>query len=201
MSSSRAKKEPLYLVRNSVIHGRGLYARKFIEKDTWIVQYVGEKVDKDESDRRANALLESAKETGGAKVYMFILNDKWDIDGDVEWNDARLANHSCDPNVEAQTWEEKEIWFVALRDIEAGEELTFNYGFDLEHWEEHPCRCGTKRCIGYIAAEEYWPTLKRKIAGKKAAETRKRKVAGKKATESRKRKMASSATALAQASE
>lgn len=176
MPSSRAKKkEPLYLVRNSAIHGRGLYARKRIEKDTWIVQYLGEKVDKDESDRRANVLLEEASKTGGAKVYMFILNDQWDIDGDVEWNDARLMNHSCDPNVEAQTWEEKEIWFVALRDIEAGEELTFNYGFDLDHWSEHPCLCGTSKCVGYIAAEEYWPTLRRKIAGTKAAATRKKK--------------------------
>nr|WP_172683414.1 SET domain-containing protein-lysine N-methyltransferase [Verrucomicrobium spinosum] len=86
-----------YVVRNSQIHGRGLYARKAIPKDTWIVEYVGERVDKDESDRRANALLDEAKESGGARVYMFILNDEWDIDGNVSWNTARLMNTPVSP--------------------------------------------------------------------------------------------------------
>ena len=49
---------------------------------------------------------------------------------------------------------------TAMRDIRKGEELTFNYGFDLENWSEHPCRCGTDRCIGFIAGEEYWGELK-----------------------------------------
>lgn len=162
-----------YVVRNSQIHGRGLYARKDIPKDTWIVEYVGERVDKDESDRRANALLDSAKESGGARVYMFILNDEWDIDGNVSWNTARLMNHSCEPNVEAQTWDEQEIWFVALHDIKKGEELTFNYGFDLECWEDHPCLCGKASCVGYIAGDDYWPALKKKVAAKKAREEKK----------------------------
>ena len=157
-----------YLVRDSGIHGRGLYAKKKIPKDTWIVQYTGRKVSKEESDRLANELLEKAKGNGGARVYMFILNDEWDIDGNVPSNTARLMNHSCDPNVEAQTWEEKEIWFVAMRDIGKDEELTFNYGFDLESWEDHPCLCGSEKCAGFIAGEDYWPALKRKISAKKA---------------------------------
>ncbi len=167
-------KDKLHLVRNSKIHGRGLYARKDIPKDTWILQYVGTKIDKDESDRRANDLLEKAKIDGGAKVYMFILNDKWDIDGNVSWNPARLMNHSCDPNVEAQTWKEKEIWFIALKDIKKGDELTFNYGFDLSCWLDHPCLCGSPNCVGYIASEEYWPSLKRKVAAKNAWAKRKK---------------------------
>lgn len=171
--------EKLYVIRNSRIHGRGLYARRDIAKDTWIVQYVGEHISKEESDKRANALLDKTKENGGAKVYMFILNDEWDIDGHVSWNPARLINHSCEPNVEAQTWQDKEIWFIALKDIKKGEELTFNYGFELETWDEHPCLCGKPSCVGYIVAEEYWPKLKRKIARKKAAAAK--KTAGKKA--------------------
>lgn len=166
------KKDALYTIRDSSIHGRGLYASRDIPKDTWILQYLGEHVDKEESDRRANALLAKAKKTGGAKVYIFILNDFLDIDGDVEYNDARLMNHSCTPNVEAQTWQEEEIWFVSLRDIKKGEELFFNYGFDLESWEDHPCLCGTERCVGYIAGEDYWPALKRKISAKKGRMTR-----------------------------
>jgi SET domain-containing protein len=171
------KAEPkLYEIRGSVIHGRGLYAAAFIPKETWIIEYVGEKVGKEESDRRSNELLDRTKENGGARVYTFILNDEWDIDGDVEWNEARLMNHSCEPNVEAQVWDEKEIWFVALRDIQPGEELTFNYGFDLENWQEHPCLCGAARCPGYIADEELWPQLRRKLAGRKGWENRRKKI-------------------------
>ncbi len=158
----------LFEVRGSEIHGQGLYASAVIPKDTWIVQYTGELVDKEESDRRANELLDKAKGDGGARVYMFILNDEWDLDGNQPENVARLMNHSCDPNVEAQVWQSKEIWFIALRDIEKGEELVFNYGFDAENWEDHPCRCGSKRCVGYIVDESLWPQLKRKIAAKKA---------------------------------
>lgn len=175
MDNIESQENEWYIIRNSRIHGRGGYARKFIPKDTWIVEYVGEKVDKDESERRSNDLLNKARVDGGAQVYMFILNDEWDIDGSVEWNTARLINHSCEPNVEAQTWDEKEVWIVALRDIEKGEELAFNYGFDLETWEDHPCKCGKPSCIGYIVSDEYWPALRKKIAGKKAWETRKQK--------------------------
>ena len=168
---------PLYEVRTSPIHGRGLYARTFIAKDTWIVEYVGEKISKEESDRRSNELLEKSKHDGSARVYTFILNDEWDIDGNHESNEARLVNHSCDPNVEAQIWADKEIWFVALRDIQPGEEFFYNYGFELDTWEEHPCRCGSKSCVGYIVSEEYWPQLRRKIAAKKAWDTRRKKMA------------------------
>ena len=176
MSDEKEQKELLYEIRTSPIHGRGLYARNLIEKDTWIVQYVGERVDKVESDRRSNELLDQSKDNGGARVYMFILSDEWDIDGNVEANDARLVNHACDPNVEAQIWEDKEIWFIALRDIQAGEELFYNYGFALDTWDEHPCRCGSPRCPGYIVDEEFWPQLRRKIAAKKAWETRCKKL-------------------------
>jgi SET domain-containing protein len=56
-----------------------------------------------------------------------------------------------------------------LRDISAGEELSFNYGFDLETWEDHPCRCGHPQCVGYIIDQQYWPELKR-ILKKREAE-------------------------------
>lgn len=168
--------EPKYYeIRDSGIHGRGLFATRVIPKDTWIVEYLGEKVDKAESERRSDLLLEKSKHDGSARVFTFILNDHCDIDGGFDYNDARLINHSCDPNVEAQNWDEKEIWFVALRDIQPGEELLYNYGFDLDCWQEHPCGCGSPRCPGYIAEEELWPQLRKKIAARKAWETRRQK--------------------------
>lgn len=155
-------------VRNSPIHGSGIFATDFIPQETKIIEYIGEKIDKDESDRRGWEQLERAQKTGEAGVYLFTLNDDWDVDGNFDWNVARLINHSCDPNCES--WVERNrIWIWSIRDIEAGEELSFNYGFDLENFEDHPCRCGTKKCVGFIAGEEYWPELKKKLAKKKRA--------------------------------
>ncbi|MFC5049503.1 SET domain-containing protein [Rubritalea spongiae] len=155
-------------VRNSEIHGRGVYATQDIENETQIIEYIGEYIDKDESEKRAWDQAAVAEETGDAAVYIFTLDKKWDIDGNVPWNDARLINHSCDPNCEA--WiEEDQIFIYALRDIKKGEELTFDYGFDIECYEDHPCRCGSENCVGYIVSREQWPELKKRLAEKKAS--------------------------------
>jgi len=171
-------------VRHSGIHGRGLFAKKRIPQGTNIIEYVGEKIDKEESNRRGWARIDYAKKTGDAAVYIFTLDDEYDIDGDIPTNSARLINHSCEPNCEA--WiEDGSIWIGAGRDIEKGEELFYNYGFDLESWEDHPCYCGSKRCVGYIAGKEYWPELKKRIAAKNAKAKAKTKGAAKKAAKRR----------------
>lgn len=159
-------------IADSGIHGRGLFAIRDIPAGTRIIEYLGEKVTKTESDRRAWAQVAKAKETGEAAVYIFTLNQRHDIDGNVPYNAARLINHSCEPNCEAQIIRGK-IWIVALRDIYLGEELFFNYGFDLENYEDHPCHCGSPRCVGYIAGEDYWGALRRKLARKLAPPARK----------------------------
>ncbi len=159
---------PAYYIKNSVIHGQVLYASRDIKEGERVLEYVGIKVTKAESERRGNALMEYSKKHGGGAVYMFILNKTHDIDGNVEWNDARLMNHSCDPNCQAEIGRGR-IWYVAIRDIPQGTELSLNYGFALENWEDHPCRCGSPRCALYIVAEEYWPKLKKAIAKREAA--------------------------------
>lgn len=165
--------------QGSAIHQQGLFATKKIPCDQEIIQYVGEKISKKEGDERAIALAEEREGTGDASVYMFILDDDWDVDGNVPHNTAKLINHSCEPNCEAQIIDD-EIWIVALRDIPKGEELTFDYGFDLDHYEDHPCRCGSANCVGYIVAKEYWPDLKKALAKKKATKAKGKKTAAKK---------------------
>mgnify|MGYP005864027901 FL=1 len=149
-------------VRGSKIHGQGVYAAEFIPAGSKVIEYIGELVDKEESERRAWAQHAVAEETGEASVYIFTLNKRWDIDGNVPWNTARLINHSCEPNCEA--WVEgKSIFLYALRDIEPGEELSFDYGFDIECYEDHPCRCGSDNCVGYIVSREQWDELREKL--------------------------------------
>lgn len=155
-------------VQGSMIHGRGVYATRDIPAGTKIIEYVGELIDKKESEKRAWAQHAKAQEHGDAAVYIFTLTDKWDIDGNVPWNTARLINHSCDPNCEA--WiEGKRIFIHSLTDIAAGDELTFDYAFDVECYEDHPCLCGRDGCVGYIVSREQWPQLKAILAGKQGA--------------------------------
>jgi len=138
---------------NSAIHGTGGYARRDITSGTRVIEYVGEKITKAESLRRCEQ----------DNQYIFTLDDEFDLDGNVPWNPARFINHSCAPNCEAEL-DEGRVWVLALRDIKAGEELTFNYGYDLEDYREHPCRCGVPECVGYIVAEEFFEHVRRQNA-------------------------------------
>ncbi|TAE90931.1 MAG: SET domain-containing protein [Verrucomicrobia bacterium] len=162
-------------VRHSQIHGRGVYATCDIAKDDKIIEYVGELIDKKESEKRANLQAERAAEHGEAAVYIFTVDDEYDLDGNLPWNTARLINHSCEPNCEA--WiDDTRIFIHALRDIKKGEELTFDYGFDIETWEDHPCLCGRPSCVGHIVSRTQWDELaKRKAAKQKHHQSRKRK--------------------------
>ena len=85
-------------VRGSEIHGRGVYATCDIAKGMKIIEYVGEIIDKDESGKRGISQHDKSLRTGDAAVYIFTLSKKYDIDGNVPWNIARLINHSCNPN-------------------------------------------------------------------------------------------------------
>jgi len=155
------------IIRNSKIHKKGVFAKKDIPKDAKVIEYIGEKITKKEAVKRSEKYLEKSKnhtKTGG--VYIFELNKRYDIDGNFSWNPARLINHSCNPNCETEMIGQH-IWFIALRDIKKGEEITCNYGYDLENYEEHPCRCGSVNCVGYIVSEKWRDKLKKKLAKKK----------------------------------
>lgn len=150
-------------VRGSVIHGRGVYATQDILEGEKVIEYVGNLISKEESEKRAWAQFDDAQETGCAAVYIFNLTKKWDLDGDVEWNPARLINHSCDPNCEAMQ-DKKRIFISSLRPIKKDEEITFDYGFDADSYADHPCLCGSKDCLGYIVGKDHLEEFYRLLA-------------------------------------
>lgn len=163
-----------YVVKKSSIHGNGVFAARDIKKGERIIEYLGEKISKEESNRRGLLQEEKAKKTGEGAVYIFELNDEFDIDGNFEYNDARLINHACETNCESENIDDT-IWVIATRDIKKGEEILYNYGYALEHFFEHPCKCGKPSCVGYIVAVEDRPKLKKILA-----RMRKKKFANKK---------------------
>lgn len=140
-------------VGRSSVHDRGLFAARDLPKGTFIVEYRGEKVTRGEGNRRAHA------QWAKGRIYVFRLNQRYDIDGAQAGNKARLANHSCDPNAETQNERGRRIWLVAMQDIRKGEELTFDY--HLEFQDPPPeCRCGSNECIGYMVGPDGYRELR-----------------------------------------
>jgi SET domain-containing protein len=135
----------------SRIHGQGLFAAIDIKQGTHILPYMGEKIPKEEGARR----LAQGNE------YIFELNDRYDIDGKMLTNTARYINHSCDPNCTVENTG-RTLWIIAARDLQEGEELSYNYGYQLDGYETHPCTCGAKNCCGYILDRKYWGLIPRK---------------------------------------
>ena len=166
--------KPLCKIKTSEIHGRGLYATADIEEETQIIQYVGEKITKEESKKRALEWEGEARETGEGLVYIFELDGKYDIDGRLGDNPARYMNHSCDGNCEAIN-SDGEIWIVAIQDIKQGDELVYDYGYDMEHFLDHPCLCGSRNCIGYIVREDQRIKVKRLLKSRKKKRGKKNK--------------------------
>lgn len=155
------------VVRGSAIHGRGMFAVKEIPRGTRVIEYAGERISKAEGWRREMKRQKRAERGGDGGIYIFELNQRTDIDGSVLWNTARHINHSCEPNCESQIVRGR-VWIVALRTIRPGEELSYDYCYDYEHYREHPCRCGARRCAGYIVkAPQRWRV--RRAEGEKTA--------------------------------
>src|SRR3989344_6306745 len=137
-------------IRYSKIHGNGGFAKRKIKKGRRIIEYIGTKVTKTQAE----------KISGKVVIFLFEIDDKWDIDGSVPENTARFINHSCDPNCTFDIIKGR-IWIKARRNIKKGEELSYNYGFDLDGYEEYPCKCGAKNCVGYILDKDNWKKLGR----------------------------------------
>jgi SET domain-containing protein len=138
-------------IGKSRIAGKGLFAGQDIPKDTIITRYLGTKISK----------AQSARALAHGNAYICALNDRYDIDGNTLKNTARYINHSCEPNCVLQTTG-RAVWVVALRDIQAGEELThqYNYTYDPARYTEFPCGCGANHCVGYIVDARYWEVIR-----------------------------------------
>ena len=136
----------LFKVKKSNIDKRGLYASKDIKPGTKIIDYIGKLITKKEAQK--NTKFDNSKD-----IYLFNINEKYDLDGDFKWNTARLINHSCNPNCEVEG-EGLKLWISSIREIKKDEELTYDYGFGYdEDYKQFPCKCGSINCAGYIVRQ------------------------------------------------
>jgi hypothetical protein len=116
--------------------GLGLFATKPIKKGTRIVRYFG-------------PLLDSKKEDEDAieNKYLFELTNRWTIDGSIRQNVARYINHACKPNAESDVRPRKrKVYIRAIKNIEAGEEINYDYGTDYFKAYLKPIGCKCDAC-------------------------------------------------------
>jgi SET domain-containing protein len=147
-------KSPYVTVRHSRIHGRGVFAKTAIPKGTRIIEYTGERMSHEKADQLYGALHE-----GSSHTMLFAANDDVVIDATKRGGPARWINHSCHPNCEANE-EDGRVFIDAIRSIEAGQELGYDYNLVLEERHtpklkrEHPCYCGSRNCRGTLLGKK-----------------------------------------------
>jgi SET domain-containing protein len=141
------------IIRSSAIHAAGCYTTSAVRKGSRVAEYDGPRLRKEEAD----ACYESSPIT-----YLFGLGDgSMVIDGHCM---AMFINHSCDPNCETREIRGR-VWIKAIRDIDPGEEITYDYCLYDGGDDEAVCNCGAKKCRGtmYSPAE----VRRRRSAAKK----------------------------------
>ena len=162
-----AAKAPYFKVRRSKVHGMGAFATRRIRKGTRVCEYLGERVTHAEADRR-----HESKSDDDSHTFLFIVDRYLVIDGGMSGNEARFINHGCDPNCESVT-EQRRVFIEAVRTIEAGEELKYDYSIGrddddpLNVDEVYACRCGAAECRGTML----WPA-KRPVRRKPKTKTK-----------------------------
>jgi hypothetical protein len=187
-----ASRQPLFEVRHSPIHGYGVFALRKIRKGTTVVEYLGERVSHARRIRRYED-----KDPNDNHTFLFTVDSKTVIDGGVNGNDARYINHGCDPNCESTTLK-KRIFIEAMRTIQPGEELAYDY--QIERDPDDPpnvdeifaCRCGAAKCRGSMLVARKEPRKKKAAKASKLAKRGKKTVSksAKKATKKAAKKVA-----------
>ena len=162
-------------VRNSPVHGRGVFAARFIPKGTRIIEYLGERLSHKAADDRYDD-----HDVNDNHTFLFIVDRHTVIDAAVSGNDARFINHQCSGNCESVI-EHRRVFIDAARDIEPGQELGYDYEIGREKDdppnvdEIYACRCGSPRCRGTMLWPAKKPAPKRRTAKRVAKATRQSK--------------------------
>ena len=146
---------PKTQVRESPIHGRGLFATADIAKDEVVAVKGGHIITREEL-RDINARLGPVEIQIGDDLFIAPVTD------DERELSMVYSNHSCDPNLGLRG----EITFVAMRDIRAGEELTHDWAMTDDDDSSTKCSCGVPNCRGTITGKDWQrPELQKKFAG------------------------------------
>ena len=154
-------------VAPSSIEGKGVFAKRMIPRGTRIIEYLGAR-------RTIESLVTAVANGAEPSVYLIHLHEGMVIDGAIDGNDARFINHGCDPNCEIYLFGDR-LYVYAMRDIDPGEELTFDYALNTPpglavkkgRAKDYPCRCGSPNCRGTMLQQRRKSPVKSTIPGKR----------------------------------
>ena len=138
-------------MRNSSIHGRGVFASRTIRKGAKVIEYRGDRTTWDVALERPPSDPDNPHHT-----FFFETSEGTVIDANVRGNAARWINHSCDANCESFEYDDGRVFIEARRTIRAGEEITYDYRLSLDGrlskrtLAAYTCRCGTAACRGSL---------------------------------------------------
>lgn len=169
MATATRSKSQLFVVKPSKLHGLGAFATQFIKKGTRICEYLGDRISHKEADKRYED-----HDPNDNHTFLFSVDRGLVIDATNTDCDAKYINHSCDPNCESVI-EKRRVFVDAIRDIQKGEELTYDYQIGRERGdppnvdEIYACLCGSPKCRGTML----WPPRRKKKKKKKVAAKRK----------------------------
>ena len=172
-SSTSAKKPSIsrIQVRQSGVHGKGVFARQDILKGETIIEYLGQIISAQEAEDRHPHDPRDPNHT-----FYFQIDEDRVIDALHGGNSARWINHCCTPNCKPKV-DESRVFIKAKKNISAGEELNYDYGLIIDEpitkklIAQYPCWCGSPKCRKTLLAQK---SKSRKAKDKdKAAEIRK----------------------------
>jgi SET domain len=126
--------------------GVGLVATEMISAGSFIIEYIGEIVSRDH-------FLERHQKKEGRHFYVMSYEGDLLVDATFKGNEARLINHSCDPNSFCEKWTvngESRIGIFSNKTINIGEEITYNYKLESLSDEPFKCLCNSASCTGWI---------------------------------------------------
>ncbi|MES2356106.1 MAG: SET domain-containing protein-lysine N-methyltransferase [Pseudomonadota bacterium] len=145
-TAPRKSSDVFYVVRNSKIHGNGVFATRKIPAGTRVIEYKGERISWREAAKRDPHDPDNPYHT-----FYFSLEDGRVIDGGRRGNESRWINHACEPNCEAIE-EEGRVFIHTLRDIRRGEELNYDYSLTVDERQTptlkraYACLCKAETC-------------------------------------------------------
>ena len=151
------------------MHGKGVFALQDLAEGETLMEYVGEVISWPEALRRHPHDPAQPNHT-----FYFHVDDGHVIDAQVGGNASRWINHSCQPSCQTEVSDENggRVFIKALRNIAAGEELSYDYGLTIDAkytpklLADYPCWCGAGNCRGTLLA----PKPKKKPGKKKSTE-------------------------------
>jgi len=135
-SNLTSESHPLVEIAMMGAKGKGIRAKKFIPENTFIAEYIGQKLRPNDGKIKYG------------RYIMKIGDDFYDAESMSSY--AQLINNGCDPNCKVEWWEvdgKMRAKVIAMRNIAEGKELTIEYKWNRR---EIPCYCEFSHCKGYI---------------------------------------------------